>query len=96
MSAKILQITLNADVALTKQLYINGLQNIVLDGAGHSITAAEGFQPVEGNNSLVKVYESGNIQFKNISLKASAANGNKPALDVVSSNSTGRECFPVQ
>lgn len=81
-----MQITLNADVALSKQLYIHGVENIVLDGAGHSITAAEGFRPVEGNNSLVKVYESSNIQFQNISLKASAVNGNKPALDVVSSS----------
>lgn len=81
-----MEIILNDDVKLSKQLYVYNVDNLVLNGGGHTISAAEGFQPVNGNKSLVKVEACGNMRIENVSFQASANNGNKPALDVVNSD----------
>lgn len=83
------EIVLKNDLALSQEIYLNGATApVVIDGNGHSVTAAENFDKRQegGQYNLLKVYNTNQkVTIKNLTLKHSplAQNkGNYHALDI--------------
>ncbi len=76
-------IELMSDIRLSEEFYIHGVDNITVNGNGHTITAGDNFTTnIEGQIQLVKV-ESNNVTLNDVNLVATSAN--KHTLDVYGS-----------
>ena len=62
-------IELMSDITLSEEFYINKVDNITINGNGHTITAAKDFKMnTEGQIQLVKIQESDGVTLNNVKL----------------------------
>lgn len=73
-------IELMSDIQVSEEVYINGIDNVTINGNGHTITAADDFKMnTEGQIQLMKI-QADNVTLNDVNLVATAAN--KHTLDV--------------
>ena len=76
-------IELMSDIEVSEEVYINGIDNVTINGNGHTITAADGFKMnTSGQIQLMKI-EADNVTLNDVNLVATTAN--KHTLDVYGS-----------
>ena len=73
-------IELMSDIEVSEEVYINGIDNVTINGNGHTITAADDFKMnTAGQIQLMKI-QADNVTLNDVNLVATAAN--KHTLDV--------------
>ena len=73
-------IELMSDIEVSEEVYINGIDNVTINGNGHTITAADDFKMnTAGQIELMKI-QADNVTLNDVNLVATAAN--KHTLDV--------------
>ena len=67
-------IELMSDIEVSEEVYINGIDNVTINGNGHTITAADGFKMnTSGQIQLMKI-EADNVTLNDVNLVATTAN----------------------
>ena len=76
-------IELMSNIEVSEEVYINGIDNVTINGNGHTITAADNFKMnTAGQIQLMKI-QADNVTLNDVNLVATAAN--KHTLDVYGS-----------
>ncbi len=63
-----------SDIEVSEEVYINGIDNVTINGNGHTITAADDFKMnTAGQIQLMKI-QADNVTLNDVNLVATAAN----------------------
>lgn len=94
------KIVLTNDIALGEELYLRNVNDLVIDGNGHTITALPGFAVnTSGQRQLVKIQTEADVTLKNVILEhielPFVANTTYHTLDIWGSNNVTLEDVTV-